>query len=189
MPDDDRVDRKKPLVTVIPFGQTPVIAAKVIAAHISGYLNMDAETLPSMPIPPDALDGERLQYNAARIIETLEAADMTNAFKIVALFDVDLFIPLFTHVFGEARQNGQVAAISLYRLSIHADGSCPPADRILERAAKIALHEMGHLLNLLHCADPLCLMNFSDTVDNLDQTPFNFCRYCRRSLHRALSPP
>jgi len=32
---------------------------------------------------------------------------MNRYFKIIAVFDVDLFIPLFTHIFGEARQNGQ----------------------------------------------------------------------------------
>ncbi|WP_054699735.1 archaemetzincin [Desulfosarcina cetonica] len=159
----------------------------MIAAHISGYLNMTAEILPAMPLPPQALDGGRLQYNAALLIDALEKADRIDAFKIIALFDVDLFTPLFTHVFGEARQNGRVAVISLYRLATPTDGMCPPSGHVLERVAKIALHELGHLLNLLHCADPHCLMHFSDTPDRLDRTPLNFCRYCRRSLHRSLA--
>ncbi len=180
------LNRASPVVAVVPFERAPITAAKVIAAHVSGYLNLAAETLPPMEIPPDALDQGRLQYNAASLIQAIETLPLNDYFKIIALFDVDLFIPLFTHVFGEARQNGRVALVSLFRLESHADGSSPPSDRVLERVAKIALHELGHLLNLLHCDDDRCLMHFSGGVDTLDQTTFNFCRYCRTVLHRAL---
>ena len=179
-------NRATPVVAVVPFERVPTTAAKVIAAHVSGYLNLAAETLPPRTIPPDTLDPGRLQYNAASLIQAIEAIPLKNYFKVIALFDVDLFIPLFTHVFGEARQNGRVAIVSLFRLESHADGSSPPSDRVLERVAKIALHELGHLLNLLHCDDDRCLMHFSGGVDTLDQTTFNFCRYCRIALHRAL---
>ena len=88
MPPDARLNRKAPGVAVIPFGQASGTAAKVIAAHISGYLDMAAEILPAMPLPPQALDGGRLQYNAALLIDALEKVDRINAFKIIALFDV-----------------------------------------------------------------------------------------------------
>jgi archaemetzincin len=175
-----------PVVAVLPFGDAPQLAAKVIAAHVSGYLNLPAETLPPSTIPHHALDPGRLQYNAATLIETIEAMALTDYFKIIALFEVDLYIPLLTHVFGEARQNGRVALVSLFRLESPADNESASAGRILERAAKIALHEMGHLLNLLHCDDDRCLMHFSGRLETLDRTTFNFCRYCRRSLHRAV---
>jgi archaemetzincin len=178
-----------PVVAVIPFGRAPLTAAKVIAAHVSGYLDLSAETLPPMNIPPDALNQKRLQYNAAALIQAIEAIPLKDYFKIIALLNVDLFIPLLTHVFGEARQNGRVALVSLFRLETNADGSPPPAARVLERAAKIGLHELGHLLNLLHCDDDRCLMHFSGGVETLDRIAFNFCRYCRTSLRRALRQP
>ena len=130
----------------------------------------------------------RLQVNAGTLIQSIEAMDLADYFKIIALVEEDLFIPLFTHVFGEARQNGRVALVSLYRLQLPVDGETPPAQQVLERIAKIALHETGHLLNLLHCDDNRCLMHFSGQVEHLDSTPFNFCRYCRRALHRAVAP-
>ncbi|WP_319408012.1 archaemetzincin family Zn-dependent metalloprotease [uncultured Desulfosarcina sp.] len=179
-------NRAKSAVAVIPFAGASTIAAKVIAAHVSGYLNLAVETLPPEKIPPDALDKRRMQYNAATLIQTVESMRLEDYFKVIALFDVDLFTPIFTHVFGEARQNGRVALVSLFRLESHMDGSSPPYDRVLERAAKIALHELGHLLNLLHCDDDRCLMYFSGSVDTLDQTGFNFCRHCRTALRRKL---
>ena len=162
------------------------MTAKVIAAHMSGYLNLAAEALRPVVIPQKAFDHERLQYNAGLLIEHIEAMDLKNYFKIIALVEEDLFIPLFTHVFGEARQSGHVAVVSLYRLQSPSGGESPSPERVLERIAKIALHEMGHLLNLLHCDDDQCLMHFSGQVEALDLTPFNFCRYCRRDLHRAV---
>jgi archaemetzincin len=176
-----------PPVAVIPFDNASLTAAKVIAAHVSGYLNLSAEILRPLEIPPEAFDEERLQYNAGTLIAAIEAKPLNDYFKVIALFDVDLFIPLLTHVFGEARQNGRVALVSLYRLSSHPDGSSPSADQVLERVAKIALHEMGHLLNLLHCDDHRCLMHFTGNLEMLDQTSFNYCRYCRRYLGLALS--
>jgi archaemetzincin len=181
----------KPVVAVIPFESASLTAVNVIAAHVSGYLNLAADTLKPFDIPSGALDDGRLQYNAATLIAAIEAMPLNDYFKIIALFDVDLFIPLLTHVFGEARQNGRVALVSLYRLANHAGGSSSSDERVLERVAKIALHEMGHLLNLLHCDDERCLMHFSGHLEALDQTRFNFCRYCRRSLRWGLSqePP
>ncbi|WP_167527970.1 zinc metallopeptidase [Desulfosarcina alkanivorans] len=170
---------------MIPFEEASTTAAKVIAAHVSGYLDLPADILPPVDIPFAALDETRLQYNAATLIGAIEAMPLADYFRAIALLDVDLFIPLFTHVFGEARQNGRVALVSLFRLQAHMDGSSPSADRILERVAKIALHEAGHLLNLLHCDDERCLMHFCGDVDRLDQTPLNFCRHCRTALRRA----
>jgi archaemetzincin len=177
------------VVAVLPLGHAPLTAAKVIAAHISGYLNLEAETLPPVDIPPDALDRRRLQYNAAILIEAIEAMPCKDYFKIIGLLNEDLFIPLLTHVYGEARQNGRVAIVSLFRLETCKDGSSAPAARVLERAAKIGLHELGHLLNLLHCDDDRCLMHYCGDVDTLDRTRFNFCRHCRTALRRSLRYP
>jgi len=178
--------RSAPVVAVMPFGSAPLIAAKVIAAHISGYLDLEAEVLPCVKIPPAALDEKRLQYNAAALIHAIESMPLDDYFKILALFDVDLFIPLFTHVFGEARQNGRVALISLFRLQTNPKGSSPSTERVFERIAKIGLHELGHLLDVLHCDDDRCLMHFCGDVDALDRIDLNFCRYCRLAVHRKI---
>jgi archaemetzincin len=177
----------QPIVGVLPLGSAPQTTAQVIAAHVSGYLNLAAETLQPVAIPQHTIDKGRLQVNAGTLIESIEAMDPADYFKIIALVEADLFIPLFTHVFGEARQNGRVALVSLYRLQLSVDGETPSSQKVLERIAKIALHELGHLLNLLHCDDDRCLMHFSGRIEALDLTPFNFCRYCRRALHRAVT--
>jgi archaemetzincin len=102
--------------------------------------------------------------------------------KVIAVLNVDIFMPIFTHVFGEAKQGGKCGLVSVFRLKMEQDCIYPAPSLVYERAAKVALHELGHLFNLLHCEDHRCLMHFSGDLCQLDKTPFYFCRYCTAFL-------
>lgn len=173
-------------IGVVPIGHVPELTAKAIAAHIFGYLNLEAVILPSLEHPDYAHDEKRLQYNAAAILKALKSRGFHDYCKVVGVLDADIFVPIFTHVFGEARQGGKYALVSLYRLKKDPDGSTPSMSLLLERAAKVALHESGHLFDLFHCMDERCLMHFSGGLQDLDQTPLFFCNYCSASLREAL---
>ena len=166
---------KKETIGVLPIGDIADPAPKIIAAHISGYFNLDARVLPASDLPSRALNRQRLQYDAGRLIDILEAKHNPNYLKSIAVLDVDIFVPIFTHVYGEARQGGAVAVVSLFRLG----DLSQPQSGVFERIAKIALHELGHLFNLQHCDNAKCLMHFSGSLDDLDRLGFNLCRYCR----------
>ncbi len=170
------------LIGVVPMGAVPLTAAQVVAAHISGHLNLDVEILPPLAHPDKAYNPNRDQYNAAMILKDLEARRFDACFKIMALVNVDLFVPIFEYVFGEAKVGGKCALVSLFRLFQNPEGPPPPPALAFERAAKVALHELSHLFNLLHCEDRRCLMHFCGGVPALDQTPFLFCRYCSRYI-------
>jgi archaemetzincin len=174
-------------IGVVPFGEVPEIASKAIAANILGYMHMDTEIVPPLEHPADAFDKRRLQYNAGAILKVFESIPFHDYEKVVGVIDVDLFVPILTHVFGEARQGGRYAIVSLFRLKRNSDGSIPPMPTFLERTAKVALHELGHLFNLTHCMDEKCLMHFSGGLQDLDKTPLYFCRYCSIYLRDALS--
>ena len=165
-------------VGVVPIGNVSEITPKAIAGNILGYLNLDADILTPLPNPVYAFDERRLQYDAGLIIKTLESRPFHGYDKVIGVLDVDLFVPVFTHVFGEARQGGRSALVSLYRLKKDKDGSTSPLSIQLERAAKVALHELGHLFDLFHCTNKKCLMCFSGSLEDLDETPLYFCRYC-----------
>ena len=100
--------------------------------------------------------------------------------------DLDLFVPIFTHVYGEALQGGNTALVSLHRLASNPDDRKPASAEALERAAKVALHELCHLYDLSHCMDARCLMHFSGDLEELDRTPFYFCRYCAAYFRDAV---
>jgi archaemetzincin len=174
-------------IGVVPFGKVPEIVSKAISASILGYLHIDTEIVSPLEYPSYAYDNERLQYNAGSVLKKFEAIPFTAYGKMIGVLDADLFVPILTYVFGEARQGGKYALVSLHRLKKNLDGSVSTQALLLERAAKVALHELGHLFNLVHCADERCLMHFSGGIQDLDSIPPYFCRYCSIYLRGALS--
>ncbi|WP_022665575.1 archaemetzincin family Zn-dependent metalloprotease [Desulfospira joergensenii] len=169
-------------VGILPLGEVPGLVLKIMAAHILAYADLPAKILPSLETPHFALDKRRLQYDAGGILKMLESRGIKGCTKVVAVMDQDLFVPVFTHVYGEARQGGNMALVSLFRLDKNPDGSTPASSLFYERAAKIALHELGHLFDLFHCNESTCLMHFSGDLEDLDRSSFSFCRHCSVGL-------
>ena len=164
-------------IKVMPLGSVAREAITTIQSRIVKCLKLPTEIFPPGPYPVFAFDETRLQYDAGKIIQAMEAAGGRPDEKVVGVFGDDLFIPIFTHVFGEARQDGGVALVSLFRM-----------ENNHERSAKVALHELGHLLGLQHCLDSGCLMYFSGDLAILDRIPFRFCRYCSAYLETRVGP-
>lgn len=178
----------KKAIVVVPIGWIPELVPKVIAGHIAGFLNIAVETCSPLEHPAYAYDTHRLQYDAGLIIEHLESSSLHQYGKVLGVLDLDLFIPLFTHCLGEARQGGRCALVSVFRLQ----GDRPESGSLLSplgfiRAAKVALHELGHLFSLFHCGDHHCLMHYCADIEDLDTIPPHYCRYCHRFLQDAVS--
>ena len=172
----------KKLIGVVPLGEVPELVLKVIAANITGYYKWPVDILPMMPVPGAAFNESRLKCDAGIIINRLDAANFCEYSKIVAVMSRDMFIPIFNYVYGQAVQGGRFALISLFRLNRNPDGSVPASSLFYERAAKVALHELGHLFNLFHCNETNCVMHFTGDIDALDKIPFYLCRNCERRL-------
>lgn len=174
-------------IGVVPLGEVCELTVKSIAANILGYLHLDTLILPAMEHPMYAYNERRHQYDAGAMITAMESLSFPQCDKIVGVVDLDLFIPIFAHVFGEARQGGRAALVSISRLKPPSLTSQEALNLQMERAAKVALHELCHLYDLHHCMEGLCLMHFSGGLEDLDQTPLYLCRYCSLYLRDALS--
>lgn len=173
-------------IGVVPIGNVPDIVPKVVAAHISGHLQVPVKILSPLNHPQSAYDKKRCQYDAAVILESIERMRFDEYQKVIGVLQLDLFVPVFTHVFGEAQQGGKFALVSLFRLKGATGVDLNLNSIILERVAKVALHEIGHLFDLFHCEDKHCLMHFTGILEELDRTPLYFCRYCSAFLKAAL---
>lgn len=176
----------KKSVLVVPLGEISDIVLNIVCEQITRCFKLKTQILPPLEQPEHAFDERRLQYNAGIIIKSLEFMHSGNPDKVIGIMSQDLFIPVFTHVFGEARQGGTCALVSLSRLAKNPDGSAPNRSLIHERAAKVALHELGHLFDLLHCEYKQCLMHFSGGIEELDEMSYGFCEYCSIYLKDAL---
>jgi archaemetzincin len=92
--------------------------------------------------------------------------------------DLDLFIPIFTFVFGEAQVGGGVALMSTHRLHQEFYGLPEDTRLLFARAEKEAVHELGHTYGLAHCRSFDCVMHFSNSVEQVDLRPGDFCQSC-----------
>jgi archaemetzincin len=173
-------------IGVVALGEVPELVPQSIAAHIQGILHVEVDVLPPLPLPSSAFDQGRLQYSASRMLQHLETLSFSRCDKIMGVLDRDLFIPIFTYVLGEAQQGGKHALVSLHRLKTDEANAPSSLSLLIERSAKVALHELGHLYSLHHCLDPACLMHFSGSLRDLDETFLDYCSYCRIYLRDSL---
>ena len=174
----------KELIAVVPLGEVPTLAIEVIAANITAYYNLPVDILPMRPLPESTFDEGRLKYNAGKLINILNDWEFDGYSKIIGVISRDMFIPIFNYVYGQAVQGGSRALVSIFRLNKNADGSTPSTALVFERAAKLALHELGHLFDLFHCNETKCIMHFSGVIEDLNKIPFYLCRDCARRLPR-----
>jgi archaemetzincin len=131
-------------------------------------------------------DTVRGQYNANSLLQKIENTFATEDSKVIAVFNIDLFIPILTYIFGQAFLNGKAAISSTYRLTNERYG-LPKSDTILlERLKKEVIHELGHTFGLIHCHDPRCVMRSSTYVEDIDQKSHRLCNKCRSAIESTL---
>jgi archaemetzincin len=126
--------------------------------------------------PVDAFDARRQQHSSTRILRWLIAKRPEAAHKMLALTDVDLFIPILTFVFGEAQLNGIAAVVSTARL--RTDHGASNVRLLTPRLAKECVHELGHTFGLIHCDHPGCVMTRSVNVFDVDAKTASLCDGC-----------
>ena len=132
-----------------------------------------------------AYDLTRDQYHSTAILEKLASTSPPSATKIVAITHVDLFIPILTHVYGEAQLAGKACIVSTFRLQ---EGlSITNIEKEFEnRVVKEVLHELGHTFNLRHCDDKSCTMHYCRSIKDVDRKTDQLCRYCKILLKDEL---
>jgi archaemetzincin len=149
-----------------------------ISRGIQRVFGFGVKRLPLLPDVNFALDPNRDQYHSTVILDKLAAAAPDGATKVLAITAVDLFIPILTHVYGEAQLGGKACIVSTFRLK---EGLSPLSvqETYQVRVVKEAIHELGHTFKLRHCQDPACIMHYCRSVRDVDRKSDQMCRYCK----------
>ena len=124
----------------------------------------------------------RKQFNGFTLLKEVDGKFASDAGKTIGLFDVDLFIPILTYIFGQAYLNGRVGIASLYRLRNERYGLKMDEKVLVERFLKEVIHELGHTFGLIHCHDQTCVMKSSTYVEDIDQKSHYLCKKCSAQL-------
>ena len=185
MHDNSSKTPDRPFLDLIVFDQVDRMVVSIIAANLQAVTGLNTAVLPSVEPPDHAYIPVRGQYDATKIIKQLVSISHGAPYKL-GIIAHDICSPILSFVFGESQLGGYAALISLHRLM---DDN---PEIYYQRAAKISLHEVGHLLGLGHCWENYCIMHFSSNLEALDALPINFCTACEYEVRRhltALSPP
>ncbi len=165
-------------IVISPIGRLDAKLFEPIIEGVKRIFGIQARIKPLIPDVSFAHDPDRDQHHSTTILEKIANLAPSDALKVLAVTDVDLFIPILTHVYGEAQLGGKACIVSLHRLD---EGLFPAAPRkdYTNRIVKEAIHELGHTFNLLHCKDNSCIMHYCRSIKDVDQKSDQLCRYCK----------
>ncbi len=127
-------------------------------------------------------DPARRQYNGNSLLKKVDSILFPDSAKTLGLFNVDLFIPILTFIFGQAFLGGRSGIASIYRLSNERYGMTRDEPLMLDRCRKEVIHELGHMFGLIHCHNPSCVMRSGTYVEDIDQKDEHLCPKCRADL-------
>ena len=128
-------------------------------------------------------NSSRRQYNGNLLLKKVDSSFSSPRSKTLGLFNVDLFIPILTYIFGQAILKGPVGIASMYRLNNERYGMPKDDKSLLDRFIKEVIHELGHTFGLIHCQQPSCVMRSSTYVEDIDQKSQNLCIQCRKEIN------
>jgi archaemetzincin len=169
-------------VTLVSFGYFE----KELLSRLSDSVQMEFQTTVNMWENHTDLieyyDPARRQYNGNRLLALVNSLLKKDNGKIIGLFNVDLFIPILTYIFGQAMLNGQAGVASMYRLSNQRYGMKLDEPLLYDRFTKELIHELGHTYGLIHCHQPSCVMRSSTYVEEIDLKTSRFCNHCKDKL-------
>lgn len=166
------------IIYLRPIGDVDMKIIQYLTDNLSRLFSRAVELLEPMAIPPASYDPDRRQNLSTKVLKEILHTASPGDGKILGLTKVDLFIPIFTYVFGEAQLGGRAALMSLFRLRPEY-----PDDELYKlRILKEAAHELGHTFGLTHCSEPACVMTFANNVMEVDQKGNNFCPSCAERI-------
>jgi archaemetzincin len=161
--------------------------ARELAQRLEAEFRVPCEVLPRIADPEFAFHPERRQYHSSEILAWMESQITSDTWRLLALTAADLYIPILTFVFGEARLDGKTAVVSTHRLRQEFYGLPPDSELLRERLVREAVHELGHTFALRHCDDWQCAMASSSSVEAIDVKGSALCARCRTKILGANS--
>ena len=173
-------------ISLISFGHIEKGFLEWVARDVEQEFMLPVKTKAEYLDLSDFFDPSRRQYNGNALLKKIDTSFASEAVTTIGLFNVDLFIPILTYIFGQAYLNGRAGVVSMFRMSNERYGLKMDDHILLDRFRKEIIHELGHTFGLIHCYEPDCVMHASTYAEDLDQKGHKLCKQCRSTLEQYL---
>ncbi|MGC2475385.1 MAG: archaemetzincin [Candidatus Sulfotelmatobacter sp.] len=177
------------LVHLLPVGKIDASLLENLRATLSKRIRVECEIHPARLDPGPSYHAERQQFHSSELLQRMQTVILPNDWRLLAIADVDLYIPILKYVFGEAQIGGSCAIVSTYRLRQEFYGLEADDTLLRERLLKESVHELGHTLELRHCEDYRCAMASSHAVEWIDLRESSLCEVCHARVEAKLTSP
>ena len=164
-----------------PFGEIPDALLKRHALILERRFSATVVIAESEPLPQSAVDGNRKQVDALKLLDYLFERRPVHTDFVVGVTLEDLYADGWDYLYGFAQVDGRVAVYSLSRFR-ETESNRRWGDAMLRRLDRVLVHEVGHIFDLPHCTHPHCVMNTVDREPALDQLSVFFCARCARRV-------
>jgi archaemetzincin len=170
------------IISLMPVGQVDRALLEPLAEGLARCLRVACAIQPESLEPKFAFNPLRRQYHSTEILKKILQRPASEAWKVLGVTEMDLYIPVLTFVFGEAQLADGGAVVSAHRLRQEFYGMPTNPELLHERLLKESLHELGHTYGLRHCPDYTCVMSSSNAVERIDLKSAEFCPNCTRHM-------
>jgi len=175
------------LVHLLPVGKVDASLLQDLRTAIPECLPVVCEIFPVGLDPAPAYHAERQQYHSSELLQRMQVLVRPQDWRLLAVANVDLYIPILKYVFGEAQMAGPCAVLSAYRLHQEFYGLDRDDGLLRQRLLKESIHELGHTLDLRHCEDYRCVMASSHSVEWIDLRESTLCDSCRSQMESNIA--
>ena len=181
------------LVRIIPVGTVSEKLLKEVSGGIENTLGVKTRVMEKLVVPKESYNALRRQHDADKMIDLLCKNQVAQYIDkdVPALFitDADLYADKMNFAFAVEDPVYSVSVISLARLKTEFYGQGINLYLLGERAAKEAIHTLGHQLGLEHCFRPTCVMSPSPSAGDVDKKQKIMCRDCEVKVSKVISLP
>lgn len=170
---------------VVPIQLSDDSSVGLLLTYLAHAFRIETEILWKEFDLTKAYDAGRHQYYSSTILAELIENPPADAFRMLGVTGVDLYVPVLTYLFGEAQFKGLGAIISTFRLQNEFYEQPHDTQLFHERLLKEAVHELGHTYGLVHCNYPGCVMNSSTYIEDVDEKMVSFCGACAKIVEEG----
>jgi archaemetzincin len=167
--------------------ELPADLSSSLEQHLSKEFDALVKTVRINEMPPlNLFDKNRRQWKSnGMLLWLLDRNKPDRNTKVLAVCDFDAYSNGLNFVFGQANLDGRVSAIYLPRLRQEFHGLTTDNSLFYKRLIKETVHELGHAFGLKHCGNRMCVMHFSNSLQDTDIKGNNLCDICRTLTIRS----